>query len=82
VVYPDLLTASGQAALAALALLLLADPGTQAHRAISASMTLALTIVSAGLFMLSAPLSGALAAVCAAAWWGIFVFRGGRGGLR
>ena len=79
---PDLLVASGQAALAILVLLLLLSPSTYIHRVISVLTASALGAVSTGLFMLSAPMSGALAAFCAYAWLGIFIFRGSRSGLR
>ena len=75
---PDLLVATGQAALALLALAMLIEPSTYIRRSFSAPTVLALIAISGGLFMLSAPVSGLIAIVCAGAWLGILVFRGRR----
>ncbi|KKK75192.1 hypothetical protein LCGC14_2876200 [marine sediment metagenome] len=79
---PDLLVASGQAALAVLVLLLLFSRSPHIHRIISALTTLALTAVSIGLIGLSAPMSASFAAICAAGGLGIFAIRGTLHGLR
>ncbi len=82
---PDLLIAIGQVFLTGGALLMLANPVTHIHPALALLTAASLTLVTAGLFLLSAPVSGVVAAVAVVAWLGIFVFRGhpksDRGGL-
>ncbi|KKK70186.1 hypothetical protein LCGC14_2926540 [marine sediment metagenome] len=71
----DLLIATGQAFLTAGVILMLANSSTHIERILARMTTASLVAVSAGLFMLSAPMSGTLAAVGAAAWLGISIFR-------
>ena len=73
---PDLLIAIGQAFCAVNAILMLTKKATHIHPVMSGGTAVSLGLISSGLFMLSAPMSGALTAVCAAAWLGIFFFRG------
>ena len=75
---PDLLIAIAQAVLTGNALLMLANVSTYVSRTTSMSMALALVLLTVGLLMLSAPISAAVVAVCAAAWLGIFALRGSR----
>ncbi len=72
---PDLLTATGQVVLALLAWLMLLQRDTYVHPLISVLTVLALTTVAIGLFLLSAPVSGAVVLTCACAWLGIALVR-------
>ncbi len=79
---PDLMVAAGQVILALLAWLMLLEPDTYIRPRIALLTVGALGLVAAGLFRLSAPLSGTVVIACACAWWGIFTFRGTQHGLR
>ncbi len=72
---PDLLTATGQVVLAVLAWLMLLQRYTYIHPLISMLTVMALVTVAVGLFLLSAPMSGAVVLVCACAWLGVALFR-------
>ena len=72
---PDLLPAAGQVVLALLAWTMLLQPGTYIHPLISLLTVLALVTVAVGLFLLSAPASGAVVLICAYAWLGIALIR-------
>ena len=78
----DLLIAIGQVFLTSGALLMLANPVTNIHPSLALLTAASLALVTAGLFMLSAPISAAVAGVGGAAWLGIFTFRGTQHELR
>jgi len=72
----DLLIAAGQVVLTTCALLMLLRRTTYVHPMLSLLTAQSLALVAAGLFWLSAPMSGAVVLVCGAAWLGIFTIRG------
>ena len=72
---PDLLIATGSGFLMVNTLLMLRNPRTCIDPIVSAATAFALALVSLGLFMLSAPVSGTLAAIAVMAWLGIHVLR-------
>ena len=72
----DLLIATGQTFLTVGAIMMLTNSSTHIERILAGITTASLVAVSAGLFMLAAPMSGTLTAVGAAAWLGIFTIRG------
>jgi len=74
----DLLIATGQVFLTLGALLMLLNEKTVIHPVLAGLTTVSLGLVSLGLFMLSAPVSGIIAGVALGAWAGILVFRSGR----
>lgn len=75
---PDHMVAAGQVVLALLAWMMLLERTTYIRPKISLLTVGALGLVAAGLFRLSAPVSGGVALTCAAAWLGIFAIRGGK----
>ncbi len=79
---PDLMVAAGQVILALLAWLILLEQATYIRPRIALLTVGALGLVAAGLFRLSAPLSGTVALTCATAWLGIFFLRGKPHALR
>ncbi len=72
----DFLIATGQTFLTLGAILILINPSTRIDRILAGLTMASLVAVSAGLFMLTAPVSGILTTVGAAAWLGIFTIRG------
>ncbi len=75
---PDLLVAIGQVVLTLFALATLRDPATYINRRWSLSAAAGLVLIVVGLFMLSAPVSAAGAAIGVVAWLGVFAVRGER----
>ena len=78
---PDLLVAFGQVVLTLFALATLHDPATYINRRWSLSAAAGLVLIVVGLFMLSAPVSAAVAAIAVVAWLGVFAIRGTQHGL-
>lgn len=78
--YADLLITTGQVFLTIGALLMLANKKTRITPIIAWLTAASLFLVSQGLFMLSAPVSGAVAGIAVFAWLGIALFRSGRAG--
>ncbi len=75
--FADLLIATGQVFLTIGALLMLANKKTHIAPILAWFTAASLFLVSQGLFMLSAPVSGTVAGVAVFAWLGIALFRSG-----
>ena len=72
----DLLIAAGQVFLTIGAILMLINRKTHIDPVLAWFTAASLFLVSQGLFMLSAPMSGAIAGIAVFAWLGIAIFRG------